>query len=286
MTWLAIALAAASSYLLFRGFFVEPYDLEVVERELFFPGLPAALDGLRIAHLSDLHLRRIDDVERRALDEVRRAAPDVICLTGDFVEEKKDLQLLVPYLMELCRGKRSFAVLGNHDYGEGADPDGLKRELGRAGVRVLVNEAVEERLRGVRLRVAGVDDPHTGRADAAAALGAAGAAEEGAAAHARGEGERPAFTLLLAHSPDVLLDPASAGADLVLCGHTHGGQVRLPLVGPLFTNTRIGRQAAAGEAEIGGVRCYVSRGLGASGIRARLYCRPELALLTLRRGPG
>ncbi len=268
MTWFWIAVAAACAYFLFRGFAVEPYDLEVVERELFFPELPEALDGLRIAHLSDFHLRRIDEVERQALEAVRRAGPDLICLTGDFVDEKKDLQLIVPYLMELCRGKRSYAVLGNHDYGEGADPEGLKRELGRVGVRLLVNEAVEERFKGARIRIAGVDDPHTGRANAAAALGAG----------------KAAFTLLLAHSPDVLLDPASSGADLVLCGHTHGGQVRLPVVGPLVTNTRVGRRAAAGEVEVGGVRCYVTRGLGASGIRARLFCRPELALLRLRRG--
>lgn len=268
MTGLWFAVAVIGLYLYLRARAVEPYDLEVVEKEVFIPGLPEVLDGLRIAHLSDLHLERIDDVERRAIEEVRRAGPDLICLTGDFVDDRKNLPFLVPYLMELCRGKRAYAVLGNHDYDERADPERLKLELRRAGVRVLMNEAVVERFRGEWVAVAGVDDPHTGRADVAAALG--------------GEAKSH-FTLLLAHSPDVLLDPAAAGAGLVLCGHTHGGQVRLPLIGPLLTNTRIGRRAAAGEGAIGGARFYVSRGLGASGLRLRLFCRPELALLTLRR---
>lgn len=269
MSWPLIVIAAIAAYLFLRAYVVEPYDLEVVERELHFAGLPEGLDGLRIAHLSDFHLERFDDVERRAIEAVRRADPDLICLTGDFIDDRKHLQFLVPYLMELCRGKRAYGVLGNHDYSERVDPEWLKRELGRAGVHLLVNEGVTERVRGVWITIAGVDDPHTGRADVARAL--------------KREQGSPSFTLMLAHSPDVLLDPGAAKADLVLCGHTHGGQVCLPFVGPLRTNTRIGRRAAQGEGEIGGARYYVSRGLGTSMLRLRLFCRPELAVLTLRR---
>lgn len=269
MSWPWILLTALAAYILFRACVVEPYHLEVVERELHFSGLPEALDGLCIAHLSDLHLQRFDDVERQTIEAVRKADPDLICFTGDFIDDRKHLQFLVPYLMELCRGKRAYGVLGNHDHSEQVDTEWLRRELGRVGVRLLMNEAVEERVRGVRVAVAGVDDPHTGRADVARALGRAP--------------ERRGFTLLLAHSPDVLLDAEAAKADLVLCGHTHGGQVCLPLIGPLQTNTRLGRRAAQGEGVIDGARYYVSRGLGTSALRLRLFCRPELAVLTLRR---
>src|SRR5690606_13303941 len=124
-----------------------------------------------------------------------RAEPDLVCITGDFVSDRRGLQLLVPFLMELVRGRRTFAVLGNHDYGDGVDTAALTRALGRAGVELLVNESRRVVVRGVPVRIAGVDDPVSGRDDLERSLG------EGESAGGR------TFLLLLAHSPDILLAP-------------------------------------------------------------------------------
>lgn len=268
MSYLIAVAALAALYALFRAYFVEPHHLEVVHTEVPIPGLPEALDGVRIALLTDFHLTGFGDEQRQVIQAVRDASPDLLCLGGDFIEKDRNLQFLIPYVMELGRGRKAFAVLGNHDHGRGVDTSRLMDDLRRAGIQLLVNESAVARIRGVAIDVAGVDDPHTGRADLGKAL-------------ARVRGER--FVLLLAHSPDILLDPGVGRADLVLSGHTHGGQVRLPVLGPLRTATRVGRKAAAGLVEMGGTRIYISRGLGLSFLPIRFGCRPEVSVLTLRR---
>ena len=276
MTPLVVLAAAFGVYVWLRAFVVEPYSVDVAEKEIAVAGLPAELDGALIAHLSDFHLREIGDREWAVIEAVRRAEPDLVCITGDFVSDRRGMQLLVPFLMELTRGRRTFAVLGNHDHADGVDTAALKESLRRAGVELLVNESRRILLRGAPVRIVGVDDPASGRDDLERSLGV-GEPAGGSA-----------FVLLLAHSPDILLAPRVGEADLVLAGHTHGGQVRLPVIGPLVTHTRIGRAAAAGVVRREGTVAHVSRGLGETGVRMRLFCRPEVALLRLtpsRTGP-
>ena len=104
MTLLILLVAAAGAYLWLRAFVVEPYSLDVSQKEIALPGLPPELDGALVAHLSDFHLREIGDREWAIIDAVRRAEPDLVCITGDFVSDRRGLQLLVPFLMELVRG--------------------------------------------------------------------------------------------------------------------------------------------------------------------------------------
>ncbi len=263
-----------------RAFLIEPNRVEVVHQEIEIPGLDPGLDGVRIVHLSDLHMRRYDDKERQVVAAVRGARPDLLCLTGDYVEETGALALLAPFLMEIARGRPAFAVLGNHDHLPEVDLGTLVSTLERSGVRVLINDRTVVSLRGVRIDVVGVDDPHTERDDLDAALDRTDLVGP-APRTALGNEQR--FRLLLAHSPDIVSNDRAKTADLILCGHTHGGQVRAPFIGALRTNTRIGRRAAGGLAHVDGARLYVTRGVGESGMRARFGCRPEVSVLTLRR---
>ncbi len=277
MIWLVVVAIGIAGYVLVRASLVEPHDLDVSEKEIQLPVLPEALDGLRIIHVSDLHLREVGDLERAVLDAVKAANADLICLTGDFISGPEGMPFLVPFLMEVARGRRAFAVLGNHDHADTVDTGLVEETLRRSGAVLLANDAHRVVMKGVSIAVAGVDDPHTDRADVAGTLARAQTLAGGP------DGAEVGLTLLLAHSPDVLLDEAVNGADLVLCGHTHGGQVCLPWVGPLKTNTRIGRTAYTGVVRREGVVAHISRGVGTTSMRLRLTCRPEVTTLVLRR---
>jgi hypothetical protein len=156
-----------------------------------------------------------------------------------------------------------YGVLGNHDFQEEAS--GLEA----LGVRVLVNQAVPVMRGGDRLWLVGLDDPHYyGCDDLAGALAGVPAG---------------ACKLLLVHSPEMYAEAAAAGVDVYLCGHTHGGQIRLPGLGAPVLNARCPRRYAAGVWRRGGMVGYTSRGLGCSLVPVRFRCRPEAVWLTLRR---
>lgn len=247
-------------------------DMRLAGMDLPLPRLPAALDGLRVLHVSDLHLGRslpgFAENARCLLDGVET---DLCLLTGDYryghfgpSDRAAD---------DVCRvlsGVRSaagvHAVLGNHDtliIGE---------MLEARGIRVLMNEGTMAAPRGEPLWLAGVDDPHLHRAaDLAAAL----------------EGRPPGlFTILLAHSPECVAEAARAGVDLYLCGHTHGGQIRLPFLGGVHINVREGRRKALGIWREGDMRGHTSPGLGTTDMPVRFLCPPEATLLTLRAAPA
>lgn len=254
---------------------MEPNRITVTEHAIAVPQLPDELDGVRIVHLTDFHLEGYGDAERAVVQIVRRADPEVLCLTGDYVRNNESLQFLPPFLMEMARGRRAYAVLGNHDHADDVDTHRLVEDIRRSGVVPLINEAATDTVRKVPIEIIGVDDPHTNRADLPRAM-------EELERHKKA-GRTPRFVLLLAHSPDIILDDQVSRADLILCGHTHGGQVRLPFIGPLVTNSRVGRSRAAGLSQVGDAKLYVSRGLGTSMWRIRFNCPPEVAVLTLRK---
>lgn len=266
----AASVAAAG---VFHAVRVEPYWLQVHERVEVLPGFPPALSGLRIAHLTDLHLDPTLDpdypveIARRLRDELR---PDVVAFTGDLTTHSREhLPAAADWLAGF--GVPTVACLGNHDYdpdrsvrvnGNFALADELERRLEGSRVHLLRNRSVELTFpeRGASLFVAGVEDFYTGRTDADAATADLPA---------------DAARLMLCHNPDasVLVDRATAGG-LVLAGHAHGGQLRLPLVGPLLLPIRE-REKAAGAFQLRHSRMYVSRGLGRL-LRVRFNCRPEL----------
>lgn len=300
--WLAAAVAAATLYLLVRALVLEPGQLVVERVAVTIPGLPPQLDGLEMVQVSDLHLRgRVGEREHRLVQWVRSQPAPVLVLTGDFVQEDAAVANLVPLLMEMTQGKQAFAVLGNHDV---QPPGRLKRllpVLEGAGIKVLNNVAVtltaqpddrqavakapaagasagpgfahreswgSPKAGPQRLWLVGLDDPHSGRADVEQAFAPVAAGEP---------------VVVLAHSPDAAPAVAQRGAHLLLCGHTHGGQVNLPGIGPLWTASRVGRRLGRGLGRLGQTWVYVNRGYGCSLLPLRLFCPPEVTVIRLRR---
>ncbi|OUM93142.1 MAG: hypothetical protein BAA04_13400 [Firmicutes bacterium ZCTH02-B6] len=269
LLWLLAAGAAGVAYLALRAW-AEANTLSVTRVEIPIHGLPPDLDGLTIIQLSDLHLRGYGPFEQDLVRTVRSLPAPILVITGDFLGDPNAAGALIPLLMEIGRDRAVYGVLGNHDHGRRVNTQALVHDLTRAGVRVLINSGDAIRHRGHRIRIAGVDDPHTGRDNLNEAL-----------AHvppSAGDAREP--LILLAHSPDVLETASQAGVDLVLAGHTHGGQICLPGGRPLWTNTRRGR-FGAGLFGRGRTQMFVSRGIGTSSVRGRLFCPPEVAVVRL-----
>lgn len=258
-------------------YLVEPYMIRVTRIEIPFPDLPPSLDGLTICHLSDIHATRITKLEAligRALADIDA---DLCVVTGDIISGRDGLTALPLIFSEFKPRLGTYAVTGNGEYKTGIPIQDIADALGRVGVRLLRNESTS--VCDGTLQIIGVEDPHRRRDDLAKA-------EEGAT--------RDGFRLLLAHSPDILVKVHQDSADLILAGHTHGGQVRLPFVGALWLHTHERLGIAMGyfdpkalstilKRDLPRTHLYVSRGLGGSGIRARFMCPPEIAILTLRR---
>jgi len=250
------------------------FDISVTEKTLALPRLPPALEGLTIAHLSDLHImghitRPFYEV---VVEETNALAADVVVITGDIVESRREREWVPQLLARLNRKEAVFFVLGNHDK-KLRDHDTTRRMLVGAGLTDLGSRCDELPLRGHPVVIAGNEQPWLGKLPDMNEF----PVEE------PGPGRR--FRLLLSHSPDQIRWAQRHDFDLMLAGHTHGGQIQLPLIGPVLAPSRYGVKYASGTFYESPTLMHVSRGLG--GMRPiRLNCPPELAKLTLRRGEG
>ncbi|MBX0329766.1 metallophosphoesterase [Oscillochloris sp. ZM17-4] len=224
----------------------EPSRPRMERISLRFPGLPPALDGLRIGQLSDLHLGHRFAIEntRWAVAQMVDEGPDLLALTGDLVSYTRNIAELPGLLAPLRAPLGIYAVPGNHDHWEGMPA--IAAALRPLGVEFLVNARRSLRWRGAEFTLAGVDDAWDGEMDMAAAL-------EGAPAGG--------FTVLLCHMPDMADEAAQRGVDLQLSGHTHGGHMRLPWLGS-FVLPRHGWRYPIGLHHVGRTQVYVSRGIG------------------------
>jgi len=262
-------LSAALVTLLILGDGLDTWDLRTVEVSVPVPNLPDALEGLRIAHISDLHIYdgQPEGYVGRAVDAVCAASPDMIVNTGDMVSfDWRDMEPSVRDLARLRAPRGVYACLGNHDRHYGRGPH-ITRLLGEAGMRVLADEAVEvPGCPGAWL--VGLDMYGPNRVDFEKALSGV---PDGA------------FRVLLAHSPDVAPPAAELGIDLMLSGHTHGGQVCLPIIGPPVVPSSYGPRYASGLLGVEGMRLFVTRGVGSDANACRFRCPPEVAVLTLTR---
>lgn len=250
-------------------------SLQTTETALVSPALPPAFDGLRIVELADLHDRVFGRGSRRLLAAVRRAEPDLICIDGDLFDEHTDLAMLPPLLRGLCAIAPVYYVTGNHEW-RVPGLRGILAQMRACGVTVLQDDWRVLRRGEDALIVAGTDDP-------------CGPAERKTPAELiadiRAEAGEAAFLLLLAHRNDQLPQWSALGVQAVLAGHCHGGVVRLPFVGGLFgTDRRLFPAWDAGLYRQGETALYVSRGLGYTNVHFRLFNRPEVAVIVLRRG--
>jgi hypothetical protein len=255
--------------------FVEPSLVETTQVPVTIASLRQVLDGYRIAHLTDLHYSKVSGARfiSRVVAKTRALDPDLVAVTGDLIAlNPRSLEQCLEALAELDPPDGIWLVRGNHDYK--ASEAALERACERAGVLWLKNEhrvIAPARLRSganapqAQLIIGGVEDLWEGKCLPGEAL--AGATDS-------------LPTILLSHNPQVirLLDRLSV--DLVLSGHTHGGQIR-PLGRSIKTLSDGSREFSSGRIERGRTVLYVSRGVGTSAFRLRWNCRPEIALITL-----
>lgn len=232
------------------------------------PGLPASLEGLRVAHVTDVHLPANHAAARHTLELLAAERPDIVVMTGDLLERRSGMDELVAFAREARGSLATYATMGNWEWSAGIDPGTARRGYERAGVEFLCNESAVLTVRGSRISVVGLDDWVMGRPDPRAALQAYRDSDA---------------TIWALHAPGYAdLLPPEAPASLLLSGHTHGGQIRLPLV-PAWTPRGSGR-FLAGWYDTPAAPLYVSRGIGTTDIRARFRCPAELPIFTLRRG--
>jgi uncharacterized protein len=244
--------------------------------EVAIEGLPPGLDGYRIAQMSDLHMGPHTPPERvrRWVDRVNRLSADLVAVTGDLITQGDDYLDALGQELGRLRGRDGVAVcMGNHDYF--ADHERLIEALEREGIEVLRNRGRLVERGEVRYFLAGVDDTWTRRADVHRAL-----------AERPDETPTPMITVMLAHDPALFDECADKGAHLVLSGHTHGGQVAVPIFGRTLNLARLGYRYIAGHyrraAAHGVAQLYVSRGAGTTGPPLRIGAPSEIALITLR----
>lgn len=259
---------------------LENNRLQTTRIEVESARIPASFDGYCIVQVSDLHGHLFGSNLSRLARAIRRAEPDLIVVTGDLTRWGKWQAAYVDGLARQLSGiAPAFFVTGNHDYYAG-DLAKLLRALEEKGIRTLSGRSVEISREAESIVVAGIDDPraYSRGGEVGEATRWRSALEELRGSIGQGE-----FVVLLSHRPEAIADYARLGFDLVLSGHAHGGQVRLPLIGPLYAPEQGWLpRLAAGVHRRGGTSLVISRGLGNSTMPIRVLNRPELVVVRLR----
>ncbi len=239
--------------------------------------LPKSFDGLRIAHVSDLHNTEIGEDNKRLLDMLCDAKPDIIAITGDLIDSR---ETDVAIALEFAKGAMDLApcyyVNGNHE-SRVEEYTLLKEGLVEAGVIILENDKIEIERSGERIVILGVNDPVFDKRSF----------EDGSASVMESQieplTEDGVYNVLLSHRPELFEVYADSGVDLVLSGHAHGGQFRLPIVGGLVAPQQgFFPEYDAGLFVQGNTNMIISRGIGNSIIPIRFNNRPEVVLITLK----
>ncbi|MGA7830340.1 MAG: metallophosphoesterase [Terracidiphilus sp.] len=278
--FLKASLGGAAALALYAGE-IERHWIEVGEREIRLHGLAENFDGFRIAQISDIHMDEFTEpfFLRHVVDRVNRLRPDMVLVTGDHVSYgmfSRNYAIGAAWqcasLLKELACKQTYAVLGNHDVVVGSRE--VTEALTANGIVVLKNASMPIERGGKRFWLSGVDDPVMGHPDLELAIPES----------IRNRPEEP--VVLMCHAPDYIEDllahPAGRSIGLMLSGHTHGGQVRLPLLGALLLPT-LGQKYVQGWFRRAGIQLNVNRGIGTSGLPFRFDCPPEITVITLRR---
>jgi hypothetical protein len=261
-------IGAAGAAVAVDAFGFEAHRVLLTRHEVRIPGLPSGLDGLRVAQVSDVHFPGNRIAARAALDLLGQERPDIVLLTGDMTESLGALNEVRAFAAEARGSLATVALLGNWEHRVGAIGDVALDTYRAAGVDLLVNRSKTVDVGGVPLTLVGLDDPVSGLPDLS---------------KARENVVRGSTEIWLVHAPGVV-DALSPGIHappaLLVAGHTHGGQIRIPFLPPV-------KPVGAGRFLEGWYRdtfapLYVSRGIGTTGIPARFRCPAELPVFTLR----
>lgn len=258
------------------GVFIEPNWLRVETVPLKLPRLASGFSGIRIVQISDIHMGGWMNLDRfqRVADLIIAQVPDILLITGDFLIGDDHVEVsqqtvndLGVGLSRLADSFPTFAVLGNHDYW--TDAETVRRVLNSSGITDLTNTVFTLKRGDERLHLCGVDDVWEGDArldDILAQL------------------QDDSAAILLAHEPDFVDTSAATGRfDLQLSGHTHGGQVVLPVLGPPIL-PYLGQKYASGLYKVGEMFQYTNRGIGMARLNLRINCPPEITLFVLESG--
>ncbi len=273
---LVLLVQVVATAVLFYAAHIEPTRLSLTHLRLTSDRLAPGTPPIRILHITDIHVERLTKRENQLLQMVEKAQPDLIVLTGDYVnlsynEDRETYNQIRTFLSQLSAPYGIYATLGTPpvDLRDWVAPlfDGLP-------ITLLREESQKIALgKGRQLYLLGMDCTHDIPTDAARLKRLMQSVRDDAP------------QILLYHSPELMPQASAQEIDLYLCGHTHGGQVRLPLIGPLLTSSQLGRQYVMGLYRNGRTQIYVSRGVGLEGLsapRVRFLAPPEITLVTLR----
>lgn len=282
----AIVLLIVITLLLFCNF--QNKHLETTHYTYEAEQLGVDLDGYRIVQISDLHNAKFGKNNQKLVDRIRECAPDMIVLTGDLVDSNHtNVDRAVQFVNEIVKICSVYYVTGNHEYWlDTSEYENLMDGLASAGVIILDDQVVEISRGDAKFRLVGLDDRSLADGTLEALLSdesirnnQAEQKEETADNEDSGEKE---LTVVLAHEPEYLARYAGTGVDLVLSGHAHGGQFRLPFVGGIVAPDQgFLPEYTAGEYYMNGTEMIVSRGLGNSVIPVRLFNYPEIVCVEL-----
>jgi predicted MPP superfamily phosphohydrolase len=252
------------------------HEIEIVYRPIAITNLPAPFHGYRIVQLSDIHLDEYTEpfFLERLVHQVNALAPDLVLLTGDFITHGSLTFIAGGHAVRRCAeilttltAPLRYAILGNHDVAFNGPL--VIEALTSHGTPVLVNQYLPIERNGARLWLCGVDDPGTSHPDLDLTLPT--------------NPDGP--VILMAHEPDfadhVIAHPRGPLVDLMLAGHSHGGQIRLPFLGPLILPP-MGEKYPEGHYRFNRMQLYVNRGIGTVGLPFRLNCPPEITVVTLQ----
>jgi uncharacterized protein len=259
----SLALAAVGLVCFAYGHYVEPFWPQVTRVRVESPKLKGAQRPVRVVHISDLHCDPEPRLEERLPDLIAAERPDLIVYTGDSINSPDGLPVFRECLTRLARVAPTFVVKGNWDAWFWPRLD----RFGGTGARELKNEAVRFDVAGQSIWIAGVPVMGEGQFGETFANVPAGA-----------------FTVFLYHYPDLINEVSAKGIDLYCAGHTHGGQVALPLYGALITLSKFGKRYEAGLYREGQTHLYVNRGIGMEGgpaPRVRFWARPEVTIIEI-----
>ena len=245
--------------------FNDYYSLEINTYKIRCKSLPESFRGFRIGHISDLHCDgRLDErFYEYCISRLNDLKPDIVFVTGDHISRRKYTPYVSDILAEIRSLHGAYILRGNHDFWE--KDDRMKKEFREKGLTILDNISLLISQAEDRIRIAGVEHPWNRMKNWDKRLFA----------------DDDIFTLCVTHTPDNFIRAAAAGAFLTLCGHTHGGQIRIPFYGPVICPSRFSRKFDQGFFEQDGRLLYVNRGIGST-VPLRVRCPSEIALFILR----
>lgn len=252
----------------FWSFFTESRFIKVEKIAIKIKNLSPSFEKTKIAHISDLHSRNFGKKEKELIRSLKELNPEFIFITGDLVDwETRNLASCRNFWKELSKNfpEKIFGVFGNHDHKNPKFKD-IRNFLKESGIKILENEAVKIRKNGDMVYLIGLDDPHEDRDNIDKAM--AGINEL-------------LPKILLAHSPEVFRRVRERNLDLILVGHTHGGQVNIPFITDVFLPLKHEKKYKRGIFKENSTYLYVNRGIGTTLLPIRFNSPPEIALITL-----